>query len=127
MVEDSNPLDIKHSRIGEHSIWAEFGSGRYEGSRDVIWPENVKDSLAGGDPIIWNDPPVTPPPLRLCAHDGAPLGMTEFTQFLQRGVKVLAHRVVGVIVKTLVLPERIRGDGTRGCRPRRPPNSATCS
>ena len=50
------------NRIGEHSIWAEFGSGRYEGSRDVIWPENVKDSLAGGDQIIRNDPPVTSPP-----------------------------------------------------------------
>ena len=35
--------------------------------------------------------------------------MTELSQFLQRGVKVLAHRVVGVIMKTLVLPERVRG------------------
>ena len=50
------------NRIGEHSIWAKFGSGRYEGSRDVTWPENVKDSLAGGDQIIRNDPPVTSPP-----------------------------------------------------------------
>jgi hypothetical protein len=40
------------NRIGEHSIWATFGSGRYEGSRHVIWPENVKDSLADGDQII---------------------------------------------------------------------------
>jgi hypothetical protein len=46
------PPRYQASRIGEHSIWAEFGSGRYEGSRDVIWPENVKDNLASGDQII---------------------------------------------------------------------------
>jgi hypothetical protein len=47
------------NRIGEHSIWSKFGSRRYEGSRDAVWPENVKDSLAGGDQIIRNDPPMT--------------------------------------------------------------------
>jgi hypothetical protein len=48
--------------IGEHSIRAKFGSRRHECSRDVIRPENVKDSVAGGDQIIRNDPPVTLPP-----------------------------------------------------------------
>jgi hypothetical protein len=44
------------------SICAKFGGGRHDGLRDVIRRKNVKNSLAGGDQIIRNDPPVTLPP-----------------------------------------------------------------
>jgi len=58
----TQPRPSNLNPIGEHFISAKFGSGRHEGPGDVIRPENVKNSLAGGDQVVRNDTPVTLPP-----------------------------------------------------------------
>jgi hypothetical protein len=47
------------------------------------------------------------PPHGLCAHDDAAPRMPEFLQPRQTAPEALAHGVVGVVVKALVLPERV--------------------
>ncbi len=62
IVRTKQPRPSKLNRKGERSICAKFGGGRHKGLRDVIRPENVKNSLAVGNQIIGNDAPVTFPP-----------------------------------------------------------------
>src|SRR5690349_439425 len=64
---------------------------------DLTGPENVKDGLAGGDQVVGDDPPVTPPPQSFRTHDRAALGVAQFAQLVEPNVKVLAHGVVGVV------------------------------
>jgi len=70
---------------------------------------DVEGYIAGGDQVVGDDPPVTPPPQSFRTHDRAALGVAQFAQLVEPNVKVLAHGVVGVVVKALVLPERVRG------------------
>src|SRR5262245_58764933 len=47
--------------------------------------------------------------------------------FFEPGMKVLAHGVVGVVVKALVSQKVFTAGSTSRLRPRRPPNTAMCS
>ena len=65
--------------------------------------------FARRDQIVRNDAPVTTPPDRLGAHDSAPLLPTEGAQPREAGMKLFSQAVVGIIVKALILPERVYG------------------
>src|SRR5262249_42674878 len=74
---------------------------------DAILAENVEHGLAGGDQIVRNDAPVTSPPHRLRAHDRAAPFMPERAQPREPTMERWGQRVVGIVVKALVLPECI--------------------
>jgi hypothetical protein len=71
----------KIGRISQYVIWPRFRALRDTRLLNVIWTENVKDRVAGGDQIIRNDPPVTAPPKSLGAHDCASLRVTSARNF----------------------------------------------
>lgn len=50
---------------------------------------------------------MTSPPQSFSAHDDAALGMSKLAQSPEPGPKALAHGIIRVVVKALVLPERI--------------------
>src|ERR1700692_2243707 len=66
--------------------------------------KHMKDGLACRQEIVTDDPPVAPPAHCLRAHDGATPVAREFAQVRETGAKALARRVVGIIMKALVLP-----------------------
>src|SRR6187401_916778 len=86
---------------------------------DSIGPENVKYPLAGDEEIVRDDPAVAAPPHCLRAHHGAAPEMAKFAQPCQARLKNVAHRIVGVIVKTLIFPETV-DVGWDFSRPRAP-------
>lgn len=54
-----------------------------------------------------HDPPMAAPPQRFRAHDRAMPQPAQVAEPRKAGVEGRAHRIVGVIVEALVLPERI--------------------
>ena len=50
---------------------------------------------------------MAPPPQHLCAHDGAALHFAKVAQPGKTAVEAVAHCVVGIVVKTFILPERV--------------------
>ena len=76
-------------------------------SLNVISSENVEHLISGREQIVRDNSAMTSPPNRLCAHNGTPLGMAQFTQSHQAGLKILAHRVISVIVEAGVLPKSV--------------------
>src|SRR5262249_41473296 len=74
---------------------------------DAILAENVEHGLASGDQIIRDDAPVTSPPYRFRAHDRAGPFMSQRAQTRKSAMERLGQRVVGIVVKALVLPERV--------------------
>jgi hypothetical protein len=68
---------------------------------------DVEHCLTRGNQVIGYNSPVAPPPHGFCAHHGATLALPEFLQPRQSAVKAFAHRVVRVVVKALILPERV--------------------
>ena len=49
------------------------------GAVDLAWPHNVKYILTTCGQVVGNDAPVTAPPYRLGAHDGAGVIVTDVT------------------------------------------------
>src|SRR6516162_1135199 len=74
---------------------------------DMARPENMEYGFTGAHQIVRNDPPMASPPQGLGAHDDAPPRMPELAQPREAAAEALAHGVVGVVVKALVLPERV--------------------
>src|SRR5262249_4475939 len=79
------------------------------GRLDVIRTKNVEDALPRDDQVIRDDPPVAPPPHCLRAHDRAPPFLSQGAQPGEAGLEGLAQRVIGIIVKALILPESFYG------------------
>src|SRR5262249_48274407 len=96
------------SRVSKHSRSTQIRRRRRLRSFDVISSENVEHFLSGGEQIVRDDSAMASPPNGLCAHDGASLGMAQFTQPRQPGRKLFAHRVIGEIVKAGILPKGIQ-------------------
>lgn len=67
----------------------------------------MKHLLATNEQIVRDDPTMAPPPHRLRAHHGAALHAAEIAEPGEAGAKSAAQRIVGVVVKTLILPEGI--------------------
>src|SRR5262245_57254006 len=87
----------------------------------------MKHLLAGGDQVVRDNSPMASPPHGLRTHNCALPGMSQFAQLDEPGMKVLAHGVVGVVVKALVSQKVFTAGSTSRLRPRRPPNTAMCS
>jgi hypothetical protein len=77
-------------------------------SFEVISPQNVKHLISSGEQIVRDDSAMASPPNSLCARYGASLGMSQFSQSRQSGLELLAHRVIGEIVKASDLPKGIQ-------------------
>jgi hypothetical protein len=73
----------------------------------VARPENVKHALAGRDEVVGDDPSVTAPPNSFRAHDSAAPRVPELAQMQEPITKMIAQGVVGIVVKTVVVPERV--------------------
>src|SRR5262249_37890664 len=78
-------------------------------------PKNVERHFARGYEVVRNDSPMASPPDRLRAHDGAAPCLSQFAQPREARTEVLAHGVVRVVVKALVLPKRVHLWGHVGC------------
>src|SRR5438034_2920 len=63
--------------------------------------------LARRNEIVSNYPSMAPPPDGLSTHYCSCRSMPELTQPGQAGSKLVAHGVVGIIMKTLNFPKRI--------------------
>src|SRR5262249_60551332 len=77
--------------------------------RDLPRTNTAHDAPPRADKVPRDDPPVAPPPHRLRAHDRAPPFLSQNAQPGEPGLEGLAQRVISVIVKALILPERIYG------------------
>src|SRR4051812_29506 len=84
-----------------------LGNFRQSCAYDLARSHDVKHLFTGCQEVIGNDPAMTPPPNRLCAHHGAMTHAAELTQSGQPRLKVGAHRVISVVVKALIFPEAI--------------------
>src|SRR3569623_847847 len=83
------------------------GAGRHFCRLDLPRTQDVKDLFALREQIIGDDAAVASPPHRFRAHDGAAPLFTDFQKPHEAFMESLAQRVVGVIVKALVLPEPV--------------------
>lgn len=77
------------------------------GGLKTVQSQDVEDRFPSGDQIIGDNSPMTTPPYSLRAHDCRWGAMAEITQPRKTFPKSLAHRVVGIIVEALILPECI--------------------
>ena len=95
----------------------------------VAGAEDMENLLARGDQIVRDDPAMASPPEAFRAHDGGRVECPSSRRFSEScsGSSSLM-RVIGIVVKARVLPERVDvGEFTPGCFPRSPPSAARCS
>src|SRR6185312_8479875 len=69
--------------------------------------ENVKHAFAGRQQVVGDDPPVTAPPHRLRAYERAAARVREFAKMREAIAIFVAQGIVGIVVKTVILPEAI--------------------
>src|SRR3954454_15025406 len=74
---------------------------------DLIGPQYVEYRFPRRQEIVGNYPPMAPPPEGLSAHYCTCLYESHFAKSRQAGPKLATHGVVGIIVKTPILPKRI--------------------
>ena|SRR4029079_941800 len=67
----------------------------------------MKHDFAFRDEVVGDDPSMTAPPHRLCAHDGTTLAAAKLYQMGKTIMERLAHGVISVVVKTVVCPKCI--------------------
>ena len=96
-------------RIGQNAAVILADALGYHGFLNLPWPHNVEHALSRRQQIVGNDPAMAAPPEALCTHDGARASARERLQAIEPTPERLARRVVGIVVKTLVLPKRIGG------------------
>jgi hypothetical protein len=83
------------------------GAWREQRPVDVIGAQDVEDALSGANEIVGDDPSVTTPPNRFCAHNSNALLMPQVTERGQTVVELLGQGVVGVVPKARVFPEQV--------------------
>ena len=71
---------------------------------DCPRPEYVKHSLVRCEKIVRNDPAVAAPPYHFSAHHGTAPGAPQLPQLGEAQMETAAHRVVGIVVETLIFP-----------------------
>src|SRR5262249_39169134 len=94
-------------RVDERAIRAQSRRLRHARRLDAVGAENVKDRFLLGDQIIRDNAPVASPPHRLGAHDRAAPFLSQPAQPVEAVPEGRRERVVGIIVKALILPERV--------------------
>ena len=65
----------------------------------------MEDDVAAGDKVVGDNPPMTTPPHRFSAHNGAALRLAQMAQTCKAAMESRAHGVVGEIMEALVRPE----------------------
>lgn len=70
-------------------------------------PQNMKDGFARGKQIVGDDPAVAAPPKGLGAHECASFLAAQLPQLCKAAPERFGHRVIRIVVKALVRPERI--------------------
>ena len=94
-------------RIGQRPIWLQACHGSHTRRLDAVRGKDVKDVLLSREQIVRNDAPVASPPHRFRAHDGAAPRVSCLAQLSQAGSEGTCRRVIRIVVKALVFPERI--------------------
>lgn len=94
---------------------------------DFIAVHQMKNGLAAADEIVGDDPPVTAPPQRFRAHDGTSSLPAQGHEHVQTAEKLRRERIIGVVVKALVIQYPLSDGGMYRALPRRPPSSTMCS
>src|SRR3984885_13814684 len=74
---------------------------------DLARRKNMKHLITTDDKIIRDYPAMTPPPHCLRAHHGTAPQAAQIAKPREARAKTAAHRIIGVVVKTLILPEGI--------------------
>src|SRR5437879_5809325 len=95
--------------IDERAVRPTLGGRREMGASHVVHPEDVEDRLSFADQVIRDDAPMAPPPEGLGAHDRAAPFPAQLAQLDETSAELLAHGVVGIVVKALIRPESIHG------------------
>src|SRR5437667_8907797 len=95
--------------VGQRSILSALGGRREMGSRDIVRRENMEDGLPRADQVVGDEAPMALPPQGFRAHDRAALRTAQLAQHDEAGMELVAHGVVGVVVKALVRPEGVHG------------------
>jgi hypothetical protein len=67
----------------------------------------MENGISSRQQIVGNNPSMASPPQRFRAHDGAASFASNLAEAGETSLKALAHRIVGVVVETLVPPEGI--------------------
>lgn len=83
--------------------------GRTGGPRllNVSGAQDMKNRLARCDQVVSDDAPVTSPPHGFRAHHCAAQCVSQISQLGESGTEGAGHRVIGVVVKALVVPEGV--------------------
>src|SRR5262245_19153972 len=68
---------------------------------------NMQHGIARGDQIVGDNSPMTPPQQGFGAHDGAAAFVAEPAQLRKARTKRLRHRVIGKIMKAVMMPEAV--------------------
>jgi hypothetical protein len=76
----------------------------------------MEDRFAGCNQVVSYDSPMTTPPYRLRAHNCRWRVMSKIKQPPKARSKIVAHRVIRVVVEILILPKGI--DPRRNIAPR---------
>src|SRR4029078_9588533 len=79
------------------------------GTLDPFSPHDMKYRFSTCQQVVSNNSAMPAQPNSLRAHDSGRHLVPEINQLSECQSKILAHRVVSVIVETLVLPESIHG------------------
>src|SRR5690606_12985784 len=98
---------LSFTRIAYGPVGLHNGTRRHRGGVDAAGAHDVPDILAPGQQVVGDDAAVAAPPNRFGAHDGAAPLVSDGYQLVQPLAKLIAHCIVGVVVKAVVLPETI--------------------
>ena len=101
------PRTSEKSRIRQNSIRLLFDTLSHFCALDPVSAHYVKHDLTGGNEVVCDDATVALPPDRFGAHYCTGTLMPETAQPIEASTELFRHRIVGVIMKTLVLPKRI--------------------
>jgi len=99
------------SWVSEWTRSLDLSSRRYARCLHTVRTKNVKHYIACGDEVIRDNPPVAAPPHCFGAHNDTMLRATEFAKLSKTVAEALAHRVVGIVMKTIVCPKCIHVSG----------------
>src|SRR5262249_36242571 len=93
--------------VDDRTIRADLSCLSHASRLDAIRTENVKYRLTRCQQIIRNDAAMASPPHRLGAHDRAAPFVSQGAQPDEARFEGRAQRIIGVIMKAFVLPERV--------------------
>ncbi len=108
-VAEENPVlaGACHSRVGDEVGWLNRCAFRQMGGFYPVMSHQVQNGFTVYQQVVGNDAPVTAPPDGLGTHDGTSVFPTQCDQFAKAIMERVGKRVIGKIVKALVLPETV--------------------